>query len=163
MKTKNENVAHKIQIYRDHEIDTGHRVLNHEGKCKNLHGHRFKFGIFLNKPEDGLDHIGRVLDFGVIKEIWGGWLDENWDHGMLLWDQDPLTPWFKSELISCNVAGKFPSPLYGQKFYGLPFNPTAENLASYLLNKSRELLKPTGIEVAKIRCWETPKSYADAE
>ena len=30
------------------EIDMGHRVPNHKSKCKNLHGHRYRFEVAVN-------------------------------------------------------------------------------------------------------------------
>ena len=58
-----------IEITRRLEFDAGHRVLGHEGKCKNLHGHRYSAEITVTAPD--LDGLGRVIDFGVIKEkVW---------------------------------------------------------------------------------------------
>ena len=36
----------------------------------------------------GLDAIGMVVDFSVLKSFYGDWIDRNWDHGFLLWDKD---------------------------------------------------------------------------
>jgi 6-pyruvoyl-tetrahydropterin synthase len=36
--------------------------------------------------------VGRVIDFSVIKTLLCDWLEDNWDHRFLLWEQDPMLP-----------------------------------------------------------------------
>jgi len=67
-----------IRITRKIEFDSGHRVLGHEGKCAHLHGHRYVAEITVESA--GLDSLGRVVDFSVIKEKVGKWVDENWEY-----------------------------------------------------------------------------------
>ena len=64
----------------------GHRLLGHEGKCANLHGHNYVAEFYVTGKE--IDHLGRVVDFQVINKLFKGWIDENWDHGFLLWQDD---------------------------------------------------------------------------
>ena len=68
---------------------------------------------------EALDAIGRVIDFGAIKEKIGGWIDANWDHTTILWERDAE--------LSALIEGATQ-----QKNYLLPANPTAENMAAYL-------------------------------
>ena len=65
----------------------GHRVKNHESKCRNLHGHNYVVWITA-KLDAGTDELGRVVDFSVLKARIGGWIEDAWDHGFILWDQD---------------------------------------------------------------------------
>jgi len=127
------------------EIDAGHRLMNHEGKCRNVHGHRYKFEITV--AADSLDDVGRVLDFGVIKEKVGGWLDAEWDHGFIVQIGDPLLAALKEDK---------------SKYYIMAAPPTAENMSTLLAEVAATLLSPHGIRVARVRCWETPNCYADA-
>jgi 6-pyruvoyltetrahydropterin/6-carboxytetrahydropterin synthase len=106
----------KYQVTRKHEIHCGHRVYNHEGKCNNLHGHSYVFHLKCQSSE--LDSLGRVIDFSVIKELICKWLDDNWDHKLILWDQDPWLPALRE--IDPNIVT-------------IPYNPTAENLAKFLV------------------------------
>lgn len=106
----------KYQIVRKHEIHCGHRVYQHESKCKNLHGHSYIFHLKCESTE--LDRLGRVIDFSVIKELVCRWLDDNWDHRLILWEQDP---WLE------NLRQIDPT------IVTIPYNPTAENLAKYLV------------------------------
>lgn len=138
-----------ITITRKLEFDTAHRVMNHESKCATLHGHRYV--VEITATAEGLDSIGRIIDFSVLKEKIGTWLDDKWDHTSVLFSEDIETV---KALLS--IPQKKPP-------YIVPFNPTAENMASYLLRRiCPMLLKDTGVTVTKVRVWETPNCWADA-
>lgn len=125
----------------------GHRVYNHESKCRNLHGHNY---VAFFKAHAPLDSLGRVIDFSVLKERIGGWLDTHWDHGFLLWEEDV-------DALAAVTA------IPGQKLFQMPWNPTAENMARYLLTVvCPQVLADTGVEVTDVRVWETENCYADA-
>ena len=145
------SVLHRYTIMRIIEIDAGHRIDGHEGKCADFHGHRYSFEIYM-KPKDGLDKLGRAIDFGVVKKIIGGWLDEYWDHGMLIWEKDEFAYLWQEN-----------GPLHKQKHFFLPKNPTAENLSSFLFEQSYKLLQDTDVEVIAIGCFETPNCHAYVE
>lgn len=76
-------------ITRRFEFDSAHRVLQHESKCRHIHGHRYKLELTLRCPN--LDKLGRVLDFSEVKRAFGDWIDRYWDHNVLLNPDDPLT------------------------------------------------------------------------
>lgn len=125
----------------------GHRVFRHESKCRHLHGHNYVFFLTAESIEDGspagLDPLGRVIDFGVLKELFGSWLETNWDHGFLLWDAD-------DEAIAAIRM------LPGQKYSLLPYNPTAENMARFLLDEiGPKLLVNRNIRLVKVVVYET--------
>lgn len=125
----------------------GHRVLGHEGKCAHMHGHN---GIvWIHARTKQLDSVGRVIDFSVLKEKVGGWIDRHWDHGFIYYYKD-------DEMNSIFASNK-------HKCWYLPYNPTAENLAKYLLEKVCPLvLKDTDVEAFQIDFWETENCYATA-
>jgi 6-pyruvoyl tetrahydropterin synthase/QueD family protein len=156
------------------EFDAGHRLVNHEGKCARLHGHRYKVGITIKTRV--LDKIGRAVDFGVVKQVVGGWIDENWDHNMLLNSDDPLLKMCaimdaqerqRSRAIAECAPHSCSNLIFGGKtpyiFRGR--NPTAEVIGEELLGISIQLLQKhmqeTGGQVFKIRVWETPTCNAD--
>jgi 6-pyruvoyltetrahydropterin/6-carboxytetrahydropterin synthase len=129
------------------EFDAAHRVMEHEHKCRLLHGHRYVVEATFITQE--LDTLGRVVDFGVVREVLGGWIDQHWDHNALLHEKDV-------------ELGKAISAITDQKIYYLPNNPTAENLADYLLRVvCPELFKHHGVYCSKIRLYETPNCYAE--
>ena len=68
------------------EFDAAHRVMNHESKCKMLHGHRYVVEASFTANE--LDKLGRIIDFGAIKDVLGKWIDDNLDHNVILNKKD---------------------------------------------------------------------------
>lgn len=129
------------------EFDAAHRVMEHEGKCKHLHGHRYALEATFAARE--LDTLGRVVDFGVIKELLGNWINEHWDHATILYERDkPL-----GNAIESHTQ---------QKIFYLPSNPTAENMADYLLHSVfPKLFGNLPIACTRIRLYETPNCYAE--
>jgi 6-pyruvoyltetrahydropterin/6-carboxytetrahydropterin synthase len=129
----------------------GHRVHGHESKCANPHGHNY---VALITAQGELDGIGRVIDFSVLKDRIGGWIDAKWDHGFIYWQDD---------LAMCNALVEFAAHGATPKMYALPKNPTAENMARYLL----EVVCPaelagTGVRVVRVQLWETENCEATA-
>ena len=49
------------------------------------------------------------------------------------------------------------------KYYVLPYNPTAENMATYLLSEvCPRLLAGMGVTATKVVVWETDESFAES-
>jgi len=132
------------------EWDAMHRIPRHESKCAAFHGHRYAAEITC--VADSLDDRGRVIDFGVVKERVGGWIDTNWDHTAILMrgDPDPAI----AALAASNAA-------HGRPVYWMDVPPTAENIAAALAAKAQELLADTGVRVVRLRVWETPNGSAE--
>ena len=131
--------------------DMGHRVYKHEGKCSHPHGHRYT-AEFTAVSNELLDAQGRVIDFSCLKQLIGEWIDLNWDHSFMLFEDDP----------ALDVMLKFPSVQGDLRVVGVPFNPTAENIAGYLGETiCPSILQPTGVRIVKIRLYETPNCYVD--
>jgi 6-pyruvoyltetrahydropterin/6-carboxytetrahydropterin synthase len=129
------------------EFDAAHRVMQHEGKCKHLHGHRY--ALEATFAASGLDTLGRVVDFAVIKEKLGGWILDNWDHATILYDKD-------------KALGKAISDITGQKIFYMPSNPTAENMAEYMLNDiCPALFTGTDVQCVYIKLYETPNCFVE--
>ena len=118
----------------------GHRLLNYQGKCRNLHGHNGKVEVRLSRKT--LGPTGMVMDFEEIKQTLEAWIYTTLDHRMILNKKDPLIP----------VLRKF-----GQPLVLLSGNPTAEAIARHIYNQARQLKLP----VAQVRLWETPSSFAE--
>lgn len=130
----------------------GHRVMGHENKCAHLHGHNYV--VFITAIADDLDSVGRVIDFSVIKAKVGGWIDEHWDHGLVLCSNDNS---------ALQAQAKF-AELEGidQKVYTMLSNPTAENMAEHLLvDICPTLFAGTGCKVSKVLLWETENCYSE--
>jgi 6-pyruvoyltetrahydropterin/6-carboxytetrahydropterin synthase len=140
-----------LTIMRRIPFCAGHRLLNHGGKCEHFHGHNYVAEVYVSGDE--VDPVGRVVDFADINRVFKHWIDEHWDHGFILWDQD------RNGLDA--IAMVQPS-----RVFELPYNPTAENMARYLLEVvAPQLLKGVsdrGVHVSKVILWETENSCAEA-
>jgi 6-pyruvoyltetrahydropterin/6-carboxytetrahydropterin synthase len=121
--------------------------MEHESKCKHLHGHRYALEASFSAAS--LDNLGRVVDFGVIKEKLGGWIDEHWDHATILFEKDkPL-----GEAIAAKT---------GQVIFYMPNNPTAENMAEYIFKVvCPKLFAEMNINCDSIKLYETPNCSAE--
>ena len=134
-----------ITAERYHDISMGHRVVGHENKCRHLHGHNYR--IHFVCEADQLDALGRVIDFGLINDRLCQWLEEHWDHRMMIWSEDPLLPELQ-RLVPGDLCI-------------VPFNPTAEQIAIHLVSVvGPEQLKGSGITLLECRVEETRKCSA---
>ncbi|MCP4810387.1 MAG: 6-carboxytetrahydropterin synthase [Proteobacteria bacterium] len=130
--------------------DAMHRIPRHESKCAAFHGHRYTADITC--VADQLDDRGRVVDFGVIKERVGTWIDTHWDHTAILMEGDP-DPGVQA-IAASNEA-------HGRPVYWTASPPTAEVIAAELARVAQELLADTGVTVVRLRVWETPNGWAE--
>ena len=139
-----------LELVRRISFCAGHRLLHHEGKCANFHGHNYIAEFHVRSATDSLDAVGRVVDFADIKSRLKGWIDEHWDHAFLLWSED----------AGGLAAIRSTEP---HKLFVMPANPTAEVMANYLLREvvDREL-DGLGVVCDRVALWETPESCAIA-
>ncbi len=128
-----------FQVTREIDFCYGHRLLDYDGKCKNLHGHNGKVLITLEAPS--LDGLGMVLDFADIKRVIQKWIDDELDHRMILRQDDPL--------VDALREANEPLVLIDE-------NPTAENLAKLIADFGVN----AGFPVVEVRFWETPHCSA---
>lgn len=117
----------------------GHRLMNHGGKCRHLHGHSVKASITIEAPQ--LNDDGMVCDFAEIRDAAETYINQELDHNLLLHQDDPLIPALK--------AG-------GERFRALSEHPTAEVLAKEIY----EAVKKSGLSIREVTLWETASSYA---
>ncbi len=143
-----------VSITRRLEFDSGHRIPNHGGQCKHLHGHRYAIEVTLTG--EIADHPGKaydcmVLDFGYIKRLTNQHVVELWDHAFLVAKEDEV-------LVS------FLDSLPNHKTVIMEHVPTVENLA----NTAFAILQPIfqqafggHLVLTALRLYETPNCWAD--
>ena len=162
-------------VIRSHEICAGHRVVGHESKCRHLHGHNYKFhfkvapkhvcGKVVTRGklvEDSLDSVGRVIDFSVVKTTLCQWLEDNWDHKFLHWEEDPLIKALQVDCELCDETTGHDVRDFDNSLVSLPFNPTAENLAAYMVDViGPQLLDEHGVELVECTIEETSKCHVN--
>ena len=127
-------------ISREFTFCYGHRLLNYDGKCANLHGHNGR--LVLTLRSEVLDERGMVLDFGELKKAIDGWIQQTLDHKMVLHKDDPLVPVLQKQ---------------GEPLFLMDENPTAENFARLFF----ELAQSMNYPVCRVQFWETEKCCAE--
>ena len=118
-------------------FDAAHFLTNYEGKCKNIHGHRW--GIILSINGESLN--GMVVDFNIIKKDLKE-LCDYFDHSFIV-EKDSLKP----ELFN----------MLNEEFLlrVVPFRTTAENFSKYFYDElSRKY------NVVEVEVYETPNNSA---
>ena len=133
---------------RSFTFDSAHRVMNHSGNCKFLHGHRYILEVQFASAT--LNDLGMVIDFWDIKTNLGKWIEENLDHNTILWQQDTrLADFIENET--------------GRKPYLLAANPTAENIAGHVFHDIiPSLFKDfKDITCPKLRIYESNHSFIE--
>lgn len=144
-----------ISITRRLEFDAGHRLANHQGQCRNVHGHRYAVEITLSGElinEQGAADDGMLMDFSDIKATAREKLVDIWDHAFLVHRGD-------------KVMVDFLAAIKGHKTVVLDVVPTAENLAAVafaiLKDAYHDRFGHTLI-LRRVRLYETPNCWADA-
>lgn len=126
-------------------FDAAHFLSDYDGKCENLHGHRWRVVAYLEVEElhkEGQDK-DMVLDFGDFKKALRA-LTEAWDHSFIV-EEGSLAP----QTIKCLEEESF-------KLSMVPFRTTAENFARYFFGKLAE----QGLPVSQVDVYETPNNCA---
>ena len=132
------------QIRIEFTFDSGHRLLDYNGRCAYPHGHTYRTEVFIKSQS--LNDLGLVYDFTDLKDKIKTWVDGNWDHAFLVNSQD-------SELI----AGLGSASLV-RLYEFQDENPSCEVMSRVLYEKTVELCN---LVPAKVRLWESVNQYAE--
>ena len=126
-------------------FDSAHFLAGYNGKCANIHGHRWTVEAEVRSEElipEG-EKRGMIIDFGDLKKAVRG-LADSYDHA-LLFENGTLK---EKTLEALNDEGF--------RLIGLSFRPTAENLAKYFFDE----LAAKGLPVSRVTVYETPDNCA---
>ena len=136
--------------------ETGHRLTDYaHGKCQHLHGHSYRWEVSAEMESGGVDYRGMVIDFSDLKDAMKEVI-EPLDHAMVFHNEDPLVVLHGDALGKLLVSTADNPP----RLFVFPWNPTAENLAAHVGNSIAALL-PDGINITRVRVFETVNSYVD--
>ncbi|MBI5916701.1 MAG: 6-carboxytetrahydropterin synthase, partial [Bacteroidetes bacterium] len=109
-----------------------HALAGYDGDCRNIHGHSYKLHVTLRgmpRQEPGHPKDGMVMDFGDLKKTVKEKVLDIFDHALAL-----------NELASSKAASDLVR--HFEKIVLLPFHPTCENLALYIVERIRSSLPP---------------------
>ncbi len=129
----------------EQSFDAAHFLAGYDGKCRNIHGHRWRAEIEIQGKElkSYGQERGMLTDFSILKK-----------------DFKELTDRFNHTLIveKDSLSGALLSLLRQEGFSvtEVPFRPTAEEFARYLYDGMSE----KGYDVASVTVYETPTNAA---
>ena len=133
------------QLTTEHSFDSAHFLAGYEGKCGNLHGHRWRVLLTVQSEtlREDRQQKGMCVDFAELKKDLRTELDAL-DHVLII-EQGSL----RESTMKALQEEKF-------QVVEMPFRPTAENFARYFY----ELFTLKGYPVAKVEVYETPNNCA---
>lgn len=133
------------QLTIEQSFDSAHFLAGYQGKCGNLHGHRWRVLLHVEseKLRTDVQQRGMCVDFSNLKEELKEIVDA-YDH-MLIIEKDTLRAKTMEALAE-----------EGFSLIELPFRPTAENFAKHFY----DLFAEKGYQVAQVQVYETPNNCA---
>lgn len=129
-----------------------HRLANHDGKCRNLHGHQYILEVTIEgelNQTPGNSSEGMLVDFSALKTLLEKEIHDRCDHAFMLADSDQLMKNFYAAQPDL-------------KHLIVPFPTTAENIAQWIFNNLQPQipqLSPT-LKLTSVQLWETPFNSA---
>ncbi|MBY4897962.1 6-carboxytetrahydropterin synthase [Cupriavidus sp. AU9028] len=144
----------QVSITRRLEFDAGHRIPNHGGHCRNVHGHRYRLELTLSGEvlhREGAPDDGMILDFGDVKTLANRHLVELWDHAFLVYRGD-------------TALVEFLASMEGHKTVVLDAIPTVENLAQIAFDMLAPVFRDSfghQLRLSRLVLFETPNCWAE--
>ena len=133
-----------ITVTKTIRFDAAHILTNHQGLCKNLHGHTYRADVSVTQG-DG-DTSDMVIDFKDLKRIASEVVCERFDHAFIYNTESA------GEREIAAVVEK-----NGMRTVAIPFRSTAENLARMFFGELKARIP--GLSAVKV--WETADSCAE--
>lgn len=132
----------------EHSFDSAHFLSGYDGKCSNIHGHRWKVEVEVQSETlvKGGQLDGMVIDFGDLKKDVKAMVD-SYDHALII-QQGSM----RGETLNCINQDGF-------NVIEVDFRPTAENFAVFFF----KLMKNKGYNVKRTTVYETPTNSAAYE
>lgn len=134
-----------FKIKSEVQFDMAHYLSGYEGKCSNIHGHRYKLIAKLKSEklhQDG-QLMGMVDDFGNFKNILKE-IAETFDHKLIVENNEDGKALVKNlEELQNNF-----------NIYLVDYRPTAEEMSRDIFNR----LKAKGLSVCEVELFETPNN-----
>lgn len=126
-------------------FDSAHFLHGYNGKCANIHGHRWTVEVKIKSEElqNTGEKRGMLIDFGDLKKAVKK-LADDFDHAFI-YEENSLKP----ETVRALKNENF-------NIIEVPFRPTAENFARHFY----EILSDKGLEISSVAVYETPDNCA---
>lgn len=129
----------------EHSFDSAHFLAGYDGKCGNIHGHRWKVQIEVQSDAlvEGGQLDGMVIDFSDLKKDVKE-IVNYYDHALIIQEGT-----MRDETLNCITSDGF-------KVINVSFRPTAENFAAFFF----KIMKNKGYSIKRATVYETPTNSA---
>jgi len=134
-----------VTVTKTVKFDAAHVLTNHQGLCKNLHGHTYRVDV--SAAGNGTGDM--VIDFKELKALAEEVICSRFDHAFIYNTESA------GEREIAAVVEK-----NGMRTVAIPFRSTAENLAEYFYRALAPKM-PANARLVSVRVWETADSSAD--
>ena len=124
------------------KFDAAHVLTDHQGLCRNLHGHTYRVDVSVAQAGDG----DMVIDFKELKGVLAEVILDRFDHSFI-YNTGSVG---ESEIAA--VVEK-----HGMRTVAIPFRSTVENLAKMFYNE----LKARVSGLSSVKVWETADNVAE--
>lgn len=147
-----------MEIRKLFKFEMAHVVRNAWSKrcARNIHGHSYKLEVFLDSKTGKLDQAGMIVDFGLIKKTFNGFIDA-FDHSFMAWnngDDDELISFVVSNFDRV-IVSTIPTSAESQAYM---FFSVFEVLLEEM-RKSGEV--DPNVFIASVRVHETDTGFAE--
>lgn len=132
-----------MKIAKEFRWEMGHRLPDHFGLCKNIHGHSYKMIV---EFDGDLNNDQMVIDYYDVEKIINP-IIEKLDHAFMVNKQDEMVIDFLEKIKSKKVV--------------VDFHATAENICNYFLDRIKKSSLPSNIHAIKVKVFETQFDYAE--
>lgn len=141
----------KVRITKIFNFEMGHFLYNHDGNCKNIHGHSYKLEVTIignilnreNNPKDGM-----VIDFSILKNLIKENLIKKLDHSFIININSP-----NKEILKVFQDNNF-------KITEVPYQTTSENMVCDFAERIQKILPPN-ISLFSLKLYETETSFVE--
>ena len=134
-----------MKVAKEFHWEMGHRLPEHFGLCKNIHGHSYKMIVEL---EGDLNEQGMIIDFYDVEKIINP-IVEKLDHAFMVNKNDTVVLGFLEKMNSKRVV--------------VDFESTVENICTAISEKIVKGNLPDNIKSVSVRVYETADAYAEVK
>ena len=134
-----------MKIAKEFHWEMGHRLPEHFGKCKNIHGHSYRMIVEL---EGEVNEGGMIMDYYDLKKTVNPIIDQL-DHAFMVYEKDKEIVRFLESVNSKRIV--------------VDFQSTVENICRYIITEIKKQNLPPNVKKVKVRIFESIDDYAEEE
>ena len=132
-----------MKVAKEFHWEMGHRLPEHFGLCKNIHGHSYKMIV---EFDGELNESEMVIDFYDVEKMINP-IVEKLDHAFMVKNDDKITLEFLEKMNSKKVV--------------VDFESTVENICKYISSEVISAKLPENLKNISVRIYETADAYAE--